>query len=93
MDGVPVDCATMGCVAVSAVWVAAGRGGVPALLNDAPRGGSGGACARRRDGGTSEGGRARGRSFPLSFARMRCIATANSSRLRRPSPFMSARSL
>ena len=57
--------------------------------------GTGGEVATepRIDGGIRDGGIVAGSSFPASLPWMRCIATANPSRVRRPSLFMSAKSL
>lgn len=47
----------------------------------------------RIDGGTKEGGRVDGISFPANFFWIRYMATANPSRVKRPSLLISARSL
>ena len=47
----------------------------------------------RMDGGIRDGGRVDGMSFPANLPWIRCIATANPSRVRQPSLFRSERSL
>lgn len=49
--------------------------------------------AARAEGGTRDGGRLAGISFPANFFFIRCMATANPSLVKQPSLLMSARSL